>query len=223
VKGLWVLFLLIFIAALPVFLVLLWFRRLKIKGLWFLLSLASGIISLLIAAVIQNFLPFPAAGGQIDPSSVLFGVFIRVALVEELSRLITLYPLLRWGHTREGAGGAFVPGALAGLAAGLAFAAVESASYGAADIGIVLLRVFTAAPLHGACGIRIGAAADLLTGNPRKSPVLAAFRFFSAVMIHGIYDLIIAAPGIPAFLSVLIALAALASSLAAIRGLRGPR
>jgi RsiW-degrading membrane proteinase PrsW (M82 family) len=216
VKGFWILLLLIFIAALPVFPSFLWFRRRKIKSLWFLLSLAAGVLSLFIAAVLQNFLPFSEAGGQGGPSFVLFGVFIRIALVEELSRLITLVPLLRLGRAHEGAGGSSVPGAFAGLAAGLAFAAVESAGYGAADISVAFLRAFTAAPLHGACGIRAGGAADLLAG-PRKSPVLAAFRFFSAVMIHGIYDLIITAPGIPAFLSVLIALAALASSLAALR------
>jgi RsiW-degrading membrane proteinase PrsW (M82 family) len=218
VKGLWILFLLIFIAALPVFLAFLWFRRLKLKGLWFLLSLASGILSLLAALVLQNLLPFPEAEG--GPSSVLFGVFIRVALVEEISRLITLVPLLRWGRGREGTGGAFVPGALAGLAAGLAFAAVENAAYGAADIHVLLLRVFTAAPLHGACGIRIGAAADLLIRGPRKSSALAAFRFLSAVIIHGIYDLVIVSPGVPSFLSVFIALSACASSLAMIRLLR---
>jgi RsiW-degrading membrane proteinase PrsW (M82 family) len=101
---------------------------------------------------------------------------------------------------------------VAGLAAGLGFAAVESASYGAADIGVALLRAFTAAPLHGACGARAGAAAELWG----KSRVRAALSFFSALMIHGIYDLVILSPGVPSFLAVLIALAALGSSLAAI-------
>jgi RsiW-degrading membrane proteinase PrsW (M82 family) len=106
---------------------------------------------------------------------------------------------------------------VAGLAAGLGFAAVESASYGAADIGVALLRAFTAAPLHGACGARAGAAAELWG----ESRVRAALFFFSALMIHGIYDLVIVSPGVPSFLAILIALAALGSSLAAIHRATG--
>jgi RsiW-degrading membrane proteinase PrsW (M82 family) len=211
VKGYWILFLLLFIAALPVFLAFLWYRRRGIPSLWFLLALAAGVLSLLVAAAVQSLLPFPGAGG---PAALLFGVFIRVALVEELSRLVTLAPLLRWGRSREAPGGA-----LTGLAAGLGFAAVESAFYGAADISVALLRAVTAAPLHGACGAQAGAAAELLTGAPGPAPRLkAAARIASALVIHGLYDLIIAAPGLPALLSAFIALAALASALAALRG-----
>jgi RsiW-degrading membrane proteinase PrsW (M82 family) len=216
--GLWILLLLIFTAALPVFLAFLWFRRLRLKSLSFLLSLAAGILALLIAAVLQNFLPFPEEGGPGGGSmaSVLFGVFIRIAFIEEFGKYITLRLLLRWTKSRGDP--AFAPGALAGLAAGLGFAAVESASYGAADIGVALLRAFTAAPLHGACGVRAGAAAELW----RENRVRGALSFFSALMIHGIYDLVIVSPGVPSFLAVLIALAALGSSLAAIRRMTLP-
>jgi RsiW-degrading membrane proteinase PrsW (M82 family) len=212
-NGFWILLLLISIAALPVFFAFLWFRRLKLQSLSFLLSLAAGVLALLLAAVFQNFLPFPDGSGpeRRGPASVLFGVFIRVAFVEEFSKFITLYLLLRWTKSRKDS--SFASGAVAGLAAGLGFAAIESASYGAADIGIVLLRAFTAAPLHGACGARAGAAAELW----EKNRVRGAFSFFAALIIHGIYDLIIVSPGVPSFLAVLIALAALGSSLAALR------
>jgi RsiW-degrading membrane proteinase PrsW (M82 family) len=211
-NGLWVLLLLIFTAALPVFLAFLWFRRLKLKSLSFLLSLAAGVLALLIAAVLQNFLPFPERAGPDEggPASLLFGVFIRVALVEEFGKYVTLYFLLRWTKGRNDP--SFASGAAAGLAAGLGFAAVENASYGAAGIGIALLRAFTAAPLHGACGARTGAAAELW----ENSRVRGALSFFSALMIHGIYDLILVSPGLPPFLAALIALAALGSSLAAL-------
>jgi RsiW-degrading membrane proteinase PrsW (M82 family) len=209
-KGLWILLLLIFTAALPVFLAFLWFRRLKLKSLSFLLSLGAGIFALLIAAVVQNFLPLPE--GPQGMASALFGVFIRVAFIEELGKYIALRLLLGWTKSRKDPGASFASGAAAGLAAGLGFAAVESASYGAADIGVALLRAFTAAPLHGACGARAGIAAELW----EKSHVRAGLSFFAALMIHGIYDLVIISPGVPSFLAVLIALAALGSSLAAI-------
>jgi RsiW-degrading membrane proteinase PrsW (M82 family) len=211
-KGLWILFLLIFIAALPVFPAFLWFRRLKLKPLSFLLSLAAGILALLFAAVLQNFLPFPAGPAGGGPAWVLFGVFIRIAFVEEFCKCVTLYPLLGWAKGRKDAAG-FAPGAAAGLAAGLGFAAVESASYGAADISIALLRAFTAAPLHAACGARTGAAAELWG----QSRIRGALSFFAALMIHGIYDFVIVSPAIPSFLAVLIALAALGSSVVSIR------
>jgi RsiW-degrading membrane proteinase PrsW (M82 family) len=207
-KGLWILLLLIFTAALPVFLAFLWFKKLKLKGISFLLSLAAGVLALLISASLQNFLPFPQGRGSI--ASVFFGVFIRIAFIEEAGKFIALYFLLRWTKSRRDS--SFAPGAAAGLAAGLGFAAVESASYGAADIGIALLRAFTAAPLHGACGARAGAAADLWETSPVRSGLL----FFAAMMIHGIYDLVIVSPGVPSFLAALIALAALGSSLASI-------
>jgi RsiW-degrading membrane proteinase PrsW (M82 family) len=207
-NGLWILLLLIFTAALPVFLAFLWFRRLKLKSLSFLLSLTAGILALLIAVVLQHFLPFPEGRGGM--AQVFFGVFIRIAFIEEFGKYITLCFLLRWTGSRSDS--SFASGSVAGLAAGLGFAAVESASYGAADIGVALLRAFTAAPLHGACGARAGAAAELWG----KSRIRGVFSFFSALMIHGIYDLVIVSPGVPSFLAVLIALAALGSSLAAI-------
>jgi RsiW-degrading membrane proteinase PrsW (M82 family) len=206
-NGLWILLLLIFTAALPVFLAFLWFRRLKLKSLSFLLSLGAGILALLFAAVVQHFLPFPEGRGGAAPA--LFGVFIRVAFIEELGKYTTLRLLLR--RTKSCGDPSFASGAEAGLAAGLGFAAVESASYGAANLGIALLRAFTTAPLHGACGARAGTAAELW----EKSPGRAAFSFFAAVMIHGIYDLVIESPGVPSFLAVLIALTAMGSSLAA--------
>ena len=214
----WILLLLIFTAALPVFLAFLLFRRLRLKSLSFLLSLTAGILALLIAAALQNLLPFPEGREPYGRSiaSVFFGVFIRIAFIEEFGKYITLRLLLYWTKSRGDP--SFASGAVAGLAAGLGFAAVESASYGAADIGVALLRAFTAAPLHGACGARAGAAAELWG----KSRVRGALLFFSALMIHGIYDLVILSPGVPSVLAALIALAALGSSLAAIRpSLRG--
>jgi RsiW-degrading membrane proteinase PrsW (M82 family) len=95
----------------------------------------------------------------------------------------------------------------------LGFAAAENALYAAADIRIALLRAVTAAPLHGACGSRVGTAAALPGGGPRR----AAAIFLSAAAIHTAYDFMLTGAGILPFLSVPVALAALGSSLLALR------
>ncbi|MDR2101220.1 MAG: PrsW family intramembrane metalloprotease [Treponema sp.] len=105
-------------------------------------------------------------------------------------------------------------GAAAGLTAGLGFALIESAVYGAANMEITLLRAVTSAPLHGACGARIGIAAGLGT----REPVHALGRFVSAVAIHGMYNFMVVSPGLPAILlALLITFTALASSIQIIR------
>jgi RsiW-degrading membrane proteinase PrsW (M82 family) len=97
--------------------------------------------------------------------------------------------------------------------AGLGFAIIENASYGAADMGIAFIRAFTAAPLHGACGARVGAAvADL-----RDKPFPALLRFLSAVAIHGMYNFMILLRGVSWILAVFVAFSSLASSILFIR------
>ena len=96
-----------------------------------------------------------------------------------------------------------------GLAAGLGFAALENAFYGMADINITLLRSFTAALLHGACGIRAGTAVSVIGERPLRALSL----FISTVIIHGTYNLIIISPPVPSVLAIPIALAAFFASL----------
>ena len=200
-----ILLLLILTAALPVIILYIWIRaeRFPIGLPWFLASLAAGIISLVIAAFSQSFFPAPAAAASLG--ALFFAVFIRIALVEELSRLFTLFPLLKTCSM----GRDLNLSAAMGLAAGLGFAAAENAFYGMADINVVLLRIFTAAPLHGACGIRAGAAVFKF---PRQ-PVKAVYLFISAIVIHGAYNLIILSPAIPSVLAIPTALLALLVSL----------
>ena len=216
-SGIWILLLLILTAALPAIIIFFWFRARKaaITLPWFLVSLASGILSLLIVALIQKFFIPPGRPGVNELGYIFFSVFIRIAMVEEASRLITLIPLLKAGSlikTNHGVINSSFAASL-GLAAGLGFALLENASYGIADINIALLRAFTAAPLHGACGIRAGTAVFIL----RKSLLRSIFLFISAVLIHGAYNLMIVSPALPSFLAVLIAFAALFASLPYVR------
>ncbi|MDR3138887.1 MAG: PrsW family intramembrane metalloprotease [Treponema sp.] len=233
-EGLWVLFLLIFFAALPALLVYLWVRsgKFPLSALWFLLSLLAGALALGIAALLQN-LVFPLEGmikAREGIGLLAFHIFIRIALTEETGRLAALFLLFYLGGRFLGRiepgspepgkikpeGVPYAPdvGAAAGLAAGLGFALIESAVYGAVNMGITLLRAVTAAPLHGACGARVGIAVTI--GN--RKPVHALCRFLSAVAIHGMYNFMVISPGLPAIvLALLISFTALASSIQVIR------
>jgi len=204
-RGILILLLLVLASAIPGIVVFIWFRARKygVTLPWFLLSIIAGILSLLAAALIQRFFS-PKQDGLGD---LFFGVFIRIALVEELSRLVTFIPLSAAANHTQKTGISF--GAALGLVSGLGFAILENAFHGIADISITLLRAFTAAPLHGACGIRVGAAVFVF----RKSPAMAFFYFASAALIHGAYNLIIIIPAIPSGLAILIALSALFASL----------
>jgi len=205
-SGILILLLLLLSAALPVIIIFVWFRARKrfITPSWFLASLAAGLVSLLPAVLIQSLFPPPGGTG---PGQLFFSVFIRIALVEEASRFIPLAPLLAAGNRRVNAGKAFY--ASLGFIAGLGFAMVENATYGIADINITLIRAFTAAPLHGACGIRAGEAVFIF----RQHPVKALFLFISVVLIHGAYNLMILSPVLPSILAVPVAYAALFASL----------
>jgi RsiW-degrading membrane proteinase PrsW (M82 family) len=228
--GLWVLIVLIFIAALPVLLVYLWVRsrNFPLSLLWFLFSLLAGILALGIAALLQTLLAGMFTVWEGHPGAVFFHVLIRIALTEETGRLAALLLLLRLGRGIPGRAEPDGPGpdgikpgsytqafgAAAGLTAGLGFALIENAVYGTANIGITLLRALTSAPLHGACGARVGIAAVI----GKRQPVLALGRFISAVAIHGMYDFMVVSPGLLAvILALLITFTALASSIQVIR------
>jgi len=203
-NGIGVLLLLLLTATLPAIIVLFWLKSRKspITLPWFLISFLAGIVSFIVAAMIQSFFT-PYKPEAFWP--VIFNIFIRIALLEEASRIIVLLPLLkagknRWTHIALG-------GAI-GLVTGLGFAAIENAYYGMANINITLLRLFTAAPLHAACGIRAGTAVFIVPQHPAK----AFFLFITSVFIHGAYNLMIVNPAIPSLLAILIALVALFAS-----------
>jgi len=201
----WILLLLIIAATFPAIIVFFWLRSRKpsITLPWFLLSLSTGIISFIVAAMIQTlFVPNKREG--IWP--VLFNIFIRIAMIEEASRIIALFFLNRAAKSRRNI---IAFGAAIGLIAGLGFALIESAYYGIANLNIALLRIFTAAPLHAACGIRAGTAVFVAPQHPAK----AFFLFITSVFIHGAYNLMIVIPTIPSFLAIPTALIAFFASI----------
>jgi RsiW-degrading membrane proteinase PrsW (M82 family) len=222
-SGVWILFFLILISALPVFLLYIWLRsrRYRFSLLWFAAALLAGAVSLLLALFIQSLIPRPELYAANSRGGLLREVFLRIALTEELGRfavLFVFFPAARRfgrglpaGPADDGgpgpAGGAY--GSLTGLLAGLGFVLIESASYGSADAGVALLRAFTSAPLHGACGARVGKAAL----NIGSAPLRSITGFLSAVAIHGAYNFMILLPGFSPVLAILIAFSALASTM----------
>lgn len=216
--GFPILFFLIIVSALPVFLIFIWFRAGKypLGPRWFLCALLGGVVSLFLAALLQSLF---SRGGAILLGSQVFKIFIQIALTEELSRLPVLFLLLllwrRRGKNFGPVADSPVPSfwAATGLLSGLGFAVVETASYSAVNPGLALLRAFTAALLHGACGARAG----LTVISLKTKPLRALFRFLTAVTLHGMYNLMILSPGLPAVFSVFIAFSAIASSLLTIR------
>jgi RsiW-degrading membrane proteinase PrsW (M82 family) len=212
-KGLWVLILLILISALPVLLAYIWFRLSKFPMSlpWFLLSLLGGAAALIVAAFMQSLVP---GSEKTTLWVVLYTIFIRIALLEEAGRfavLLLIFGLRRRIKKHALPGSAYC--AATGLLAGLGFAVIETASYGAADMSIALLRAFTAAPIHGACGSRVG----LAVFNCTRAPVRCTVWFFSAVIIHGAYNFLLVSPGTSRILPILIAFVMLISSVRIIR------
>jgi RsiW-degrading membrane proteinase PrsW (M82 family) len=238
-NGWLILALIILSASIPALAVFFWFRvsRYPFSSIRFLLILLTGAAAFFPALVLQSFFPpdfyIPGRLG------LIVQIFLPVALTEEFSRLLVL--LVFFYITRKiDAGrrssetihsgvsasvsalagyGTVIYGSAAGLVAGFGFAILESAAYSAANPGVTLLRLFTAAPIHGACGARVGAAALLF----RTHPTQGLFRFLTAVMIHGIYNFMIVIPGFISIAAVLIALFSLASAILSIHGGMKPR
>jgi RsiW-degrading membrane proteinase PrsW (M82 family) len=206
----WILLLLIFISALPVIGVFIWFHltRYPLALPVFLYGLLGGAAALLIAGIFQGFFP-PL--DNLDLRSLLFRLMVQIALTEEAGRLLILLILSLFlaRYTKDSALSAENFGSALGLLTGLGFAVIETATYGAADLHTALLRAFTAAPLHGACGSRVG----ITVFNFRMAPIRSVFCFVSAVIIHGMYNFMVINPGMPIVFPILLVAASLFSTL----------
>jgi RsiW-degrading membrane proteinase PrsW (M82 family) len=177
----------------------------------YLLCVGAGFIAVVIAGLGQHFLPGP--GGS-STGVIIFGLFVRIALVEELAKFLLLLPVLAILDRHPGSE---IPdndkdmGVVAGIGCGLGFAVIESAVYcvGASTFSAALVRAISAAPLHAACGARVGGAAAII----REEKAHAIALFVMAVLIHGIYNFFIINPAFPSVLAILIAFAALGATL----------
>jgi RsiW-degrading membrane proteinase PrsW (M82 family) len=238
-SGWGVLIFLLLISSIPAIAVFAWFRlaRYPFSPLRFSCTLLAGAVTFFPALFLQTIFVAKSeifyAMGKWDRVTE---IFVR-AFSEEFSRLIVLV-ILFFVIRRLSPGGqsgqasadphntgtdppvsAGTMASAAGLIAGLGFAIIESAVYGASNPGNALLRPFTAAPLHGACGFRVGSSIEMFP----ERPLQAVFRFLSAVVIHGLYNFMLKIPGfVPSVAAILIALSALITSILVIRnGMNG--
>jgi len=214
----------ILISSLPIIAVYIWFHFAKYQfSLYrFLFALLAGAAAFFPALILQALLTFTFQSAR---TVIFFQHFIRIALSEELSRLLLLLIFfLISSRIKHNSGqlsdspqpsfGTIKKATATGLVAGLGFALLESAVYAASDIRVLPLRIIITAAVHGACGSRIGAAAVLLRTNPFQ----AIIRILTATAIHGIYNMLIIMPGFSPVAAILIAVSALFSSIVIIRG-----
>jgi RsiW-degrading membrane proteinase PrsW (M82 family) len=91
-NGIAILLLLILISALPVLPLSLWIRRraFPIRLPWFLLAFLAGAVSLALAAFLQILIPAP---DSVTMANLIMSIFVRIALTEEVSRLLVLLAL----------------------------------------------------------------------------------------------------------------------------------
>jgi len=219
-SGIWILLLIIIISSIPVAAVFIWFRAAKYQfsHTRFLLALLVGAAAFFPALLLQDLLTFSSS--TTGRMALFLQVFVRVAFTEEISRLLMLFLFFLISSRIKPNENIYNPlsfstirnATATGLIAGLGFALLESAVYGASNSGVLILRAFTAAPLHGACGSRIGAAAVMFRTNPMQ----ALLRVIAATAIHGIYNFMVTIPGIPSIAAVLVAFTALLSAIISI-------
>lgn len=188
------------LSALPIVPAYAWIaaRRPRLVPGRFLAAAAAGLPAVALALLAKLALPEPST----TFAGIAFAAFVGAALTEEAAKLASVVVLRRFLR------GDADDGAALGIASSLGFAFFETAVYAASDPVVAIVRAATAAPLHAACGARIGAGA--YAGSwPRLAGGLAA-----AVAVHGAYDLGLFLPGFPPFVSPAIAALAMLSAVA---------
>lgn len=220
-RSLFVLLIIVSVSSIPVIVVYVWFRLAKyqVKLTRFLFILLAGAAALFPALILQGIINFSFSSD--GKTELFYNLFVRIAFTEELCRLLTLLVFfwLSDSFPKNSADkslpwAAIKKGTAIGLVAGLGFALLENAVYAASDTNVLLLRAVTAAPLHAACGARVGAAAVMLPSNP----IQAILRLLTATVIHAVYNFMIVIPGLPSILAILIVFSALITTILTIRG-----
>lgn len=201
-------------AALPSVIIIAWFYRLdRVRpepvGL-IGRSVLFGFLAAAPAIALELLADWPAAGLPF-PLSIAWTAFVTAALVEEG---VKYFFLKRYLFTNEHFD-EVMDGILYAVCVSLGFAFAENLLYGLGDTSALLLRAFTAVPMHAAAtgimGYYLGLAKRCGAGP--EAGRLARRGFWSAVAIHGFYDFFL-------FTGSLLAFAALAVLALALRRLR---
>lgn len=134
--------------------------------------------------VLERWLPGPA--------TPIFDNLIRVALVEELFKFLPVWLLVYYDREFDEP----MDGIIYMVACALGFATVENALYALQGGGrLLLLRAFTSTLAHvgfsGLLGYKLGVAKF----RERGGVWLVLRAFFAVVVLHGVYDLLLAYGG----------------------------
>jgi RsiW-degrading membrane proteinase PrsW (M82 family) len=180
---------LILLCLLPVFVLYVVVRRRSASAVYspgvsaaqYIAYISLGVLSLLAALLLQTLVPA-------NRGNSLYNIFIRTALAEEAGRFFVFFAAFSLLRTFNRNGEAQTPVYFVGFAAGLGFAAIETAYYSLTNMNTAILRLVTAAPLHAACASINAKAASLCT---QKKIAAATLQIIRAVAIHGLYDLFI--------------------------------
>ena len=202
-------------AALPSAALIVWFYRKDrarpepLGMIW--KSVALGFLGAGLAIPIELFVDIPA-GFLPRPFSILWTAFLTAAFVEEGVKFFFLKrSIYRSGHFDE-----VMDGIVYAVCVSLGFAFAENLLYGAASRLALILRAFTAVPMHAAAtgimGYWLGLAKR--ETDARRAAALSARGFWAAVAVHGLYDFFLFAGD----LASLFALAVLGVSLRRLSG-----
>jgi protease PrsW len=176
-------------AALPSLLIIIWFYRmdrLRPEPVGLIgRSVLFGFLAAAPAIAIELVVDLPASALPF-PLSIIWTAFITAALVEEGVKYFFLKRYLYANkHFDE-----VMDGILYAVCVSLGFAFAENILYGLGDRNALLLRAFTAVPMHAAAtgimGYYLGLAKR--SGPGPESKALARRGFWAAVAIHGFYD-----------------------------------
>ncbi|MCL2139732.1 MAG: PrsW family glutamic-type intramembrane protease [Treponema sp.] len=211
----------VFVSSLPAIAVLIWFKcaRYPYPVPLYALSLFAGLVSFFTGVVIQS--NFKSLGEFIISSgsmrtekwAMLYKYFIQVAFSEELSRLILLiivFIIIKQTQWFQNSINNTILVRASGLIAGFGFTVLESTVLGISSTAVPMLRLFSAAPLHGACGFRVASSITKF----KEKPIKSVSNFLSAVIIHGSYNLLISRNHFPSqFIAFLVVIFTLSSSV----------
>jgi hypothetical protein len=218
-SAVFVVVLMILIAGLPV-VAGSWYFRAKhaVSMRVFLAAMSAGIVTVLLAIGAQLLIARLSPEPTLQSGTkwvILYKIFIEIASTEELARVLMLAlftrlltkPIEEDPHNRTALLRTF------GMIAGFSFAAVETIFFTMTNLDSGLVRAISAAPLHGACGIRAGNA--VLYG--KRSIGLSLLSLFFAIALHGIYNFLAQRGGYFSYMGVALAVTAFLSGAQSIR------
>jgi hypothetical protein len=205
--------LMLLIAGLPI-VAAVWYFRAKhaVAMRVFAAAMLAGLAAVLAAAGAQTFAVLFAPQPNLLTGAkwvILYTIFIEIAFTEEMARFLAMLlfvRLLKKSIEKNPQDKSALVRTF-GMISGLSFAAIETIFLTMTNIDSGLIRVISAVPLHGACGIR--AAHAILDG--KRSVGLSALSIFFAVVLHGVYNSLMQRGGFFIYLGVALAVTALIS------------